>query len=89
MYDRWNQSRPCPGCGEKEVHQDWVDIGVGVIYGPAGCPCCGWSEDAEYDMRDDANREPDSRGGYKDQYGGYHPAGSTMATAYRMAEKKE
>lgn len=89
LYDHWDARNACPACGEKEVHQDRVDIGVGVIYGPAGCPCCGWSEAPEYDQRVPENRVPDSRGGYKDQYGGYHPAGSTMALAYRMAEEKD
>lgn len=88
-YDRWDQRKVCPGCGEGQVHQDRVDIGVGVIYGPSGCPCCGWSEDPDYDMRNPENRKPDSRGGYKDQYGGYHPAGSTMALAYRLAEETD
>lgn len=38
----------CPKCGE-ECWRDDVDVGVGIIYGPYGCPGCGWSEDREYD----------------------------------------
>ena len=37
----------CPICGDNCM-RDEVDIGVGTIYGPFGCPC-GWSESAEYD----------------------------------------
>lgn len=38
----------CPKC-EEECWRDDVDVGVGVIYGPYGCPRCGWSEDPQYD----------------------------------------
>lgn len=38
----------CPKCGE-ECWRDEVDVGVGTIYGPYGCPSCYWSERAEYD----------------------------------------
>ena len=83
MYNR--SSAPCPECGG-ETHQDNLDVGVGVITGPRGCIECGWSEASEYDMTNPSNRKPDARGGYKDQYGGYHPAGSLVANAYRMAD---
>lgn len=33
----------CPRCGG-ELTRDAVDIGVGVQYGPAGCPDCYWLE---------------------------------------------
>ena len=36
----------CPKCGN-EVIRDEVDIGVGTMYGPAGCNECGWSEEAD------------------------------------------
>lgn len=36
----------CPKCNE-ECDQDEVDVGVGIIYGPARCPNCGWYEDHE------------------------------------------
>ena len=75
----------CPMC-RGELCQDSVDVGVGVMYGPRGCTCCGWSEDPNYDMRSEANRAPDNEGGYKDQYGGYHPAGSVTAMAYKLAD---
>lgn len=82
------ESFTCPECGGVDsLHQDRVDVGVGVIYGPAGCSSCGWSAAPEYNMLIPENRKPDHLGGYKDQYGGYHPAGSTMALAYRLAEE--
>ena len=33
----------CKKCGA-ECIRDEVDIGVGVQYGPWGCPECGWSQ---------------------------------------------
>ncbi len=49
------------------------------------CPRGGWSEDDEYDLSDGKN-PVDERGGAIDQYGGYHPPGSSMALAYRLAK---
>lgn len=73
----------CPKCGGTELWQDSVDVGVGVIYGPFGCPECGWSEDSDYDLSD--GRDPiDEKGGVMDQFGGYYPPGSSTARAYRM-----
>jgi hypothetical protein len=34
----------CPVCGG-ETEQDEVDVGVGVIRGPRGCPACHWVEE--------------------------------------------
>lgn len=78
----------CPKCGCEECYRDDVNIGVGIIYGPWGCPACGWSECSEYDLSE--GRDPvDKQGGAIDQYGGYHPPGSSMARAYRMARDEE
>lgn len=77
----------CPKCGEN-CARDEVDVGVGVIAGPWGCPNCGWSEWTEYD-RSEGQNPIDERGGVTDQYGGYHPPGSSMALAYRLAETAE
>lgn len=52
--------------------------------GPWGCPGCGWSEAEEYDLSD--GRSARKGNGYIDQYGGFHPDGSSMAAAIRMAE---
>ena len=38
----------CKKCGQ-ECYRESVDVGVGVLHGPWGCPCCGWSDDPEYD----------------------------------------
>lgn len=85
-YDRSNAV--CPKCGG-ETHQDSVDIGVGIMHGPRGCIECGRSESEEYDQTIPENRVADERGGYKDQFGGYHPPGSITAMAHRMAEREE
>jgi hypothetical protein len=43
-----DQLMNCPKCN-CECWRDSCDVGVGIIYGPWGCPECGWSEDSEYD----------------------------------------
>ena len=63
----------CPKCGE-ECLRESVDVGVGFIHGPYGCPGCGWSEDSMYDHSDggpckDQDNHP---GWYVDQYGVAH-----------------
>lgn len=50
----------CPECGST-CYRDEVDVEVGVIKGPWGCPC-GWSEDERYSHNPDARY--DSRGGF-------------------------
>jgi hypothetical protein len=66
--------------------RDSVDVGVGVIHGPYGCPDCGWSEDSDYDLS--GGRNPvDEKGGVIDQFGGYHPPGSSRALAYKLADQ--
>ena len=32
----------CPKCGD-DCERDSVDVGVGIIHGPYGCPSCAWS----------------------------------------------
>lgn len=77
----------CPKCNEP-CDRDSADVGVGVIYGPYGCCACGWSEDSAYDLSGD--RDPvDAKGGAIDQWGGYHPPGSSMALGYRLAKVAE
>ena len=72
----------CPNCREDECTRDRVDVGVGVIEGPWGCPSCGWSSDSKYDFSSGRSRL-DPRGGVLDQWGGYWPAGSAVARAAR------
>ncbi len=74
----------CPKCGEIDLPRDSVHNGVGMVYGPYGCPQCAWSEDEEYDLSSGKN-PVDDKGGAIDQYGSYHPPGSSMALAYRLA----
>jgi hypothetical protein len=54
----------CSQCGG-ELHWDEVNIGVGIMTGPKGCPACGWSE---YD-REAAQKELGADW-YIDPYGG-------------------
>jgi hypothetical protein len=69
LYERYD----CDKCGE-ECNRDEVDVGVGVITGPWGCPGCGWSEDEAYDLTnpDRDKHDPTPEGWRKDQYGGLH-----------------
>lgn len=60
----------CPHC-TTDCLRESVDVGIGVIYGPWGCPNCGWSEDDKYDSRTGVVRDGDSR--VFDPYGvSYH-----------------
>ena len=59
----------CPKCGNTDLHRNEADVGVGIIYGPYGCPSCRWSEHEEYDLSDGQNNERE--GGFIDQYGGW------------------
>lgn len=34
---------PCPKCGWQLSHHE-IDVGVGIIEGPAFCEACGWFE---------------------------------------------
>lgn len=61
----------CQKCGTV-CERDSVDIGVGVMHGPYGCPNCRWSEAEEFDLSDGRDAH-DEHGGTIDQYGGYYP----------------
>lgn len=67
----------CPRCEERELYRDSVDVGVGVIHGPWGCPMCGWSEDTEYDLAHGGGIQDD--GSYLDPYGGKLPSANPIA----------
>lgn len=43
-----NTPNKCPQCGGA-LERDEADVGVGVIYGPAGCPSCYWTEGSPFD----------------------------------------
>lgn len=65
-----NERFQCPKCGE-ECWRDEVDIGVGVIHGPHGCPGCGWSELEEYDRSEGISQaQKEHPDWYVDQFGG-------------------
>lgn len=71
----------CPRCGCTEVWREDVNVGVGIIYGPYGCPDCGWSESEEYDLQYRGGLQED--GSYLSPYGGLWPAGSIVAKAIK------
>ena len=76
-----NLTMNCPLCGDNCM-RDKVDIGVGTIYGPFGCPC-GWSESAEYDRSNGESPANIAEAGsdrVTDQYGDNH-------SKTRMAEE--
>lgn len=76
----------CENCKEDQCTRDSVDNGVGIVYGPYGCPSCGWSEWDEYDLSKGQN-PMDEKGGVIDQYGSYHPPGSWRALAFKKADQ--
>lgn len=65
-----SEQQTCPKCG-KECDRESVDVGVGVIHGPWGCPC-GWSSNPEYDMSEgenEATKESRGMGRVVNQFG--------------------
>ncbi|MBX4941149.1 hypothetical protein [Rhizobium binae] len=68
---------PCPRCDEVGLWRESADVGVGIIYGPYGCPSCGWSENEEYDLQKGGGVQPD--GSYLDPYGMLPPSGNPIA----------
>lgn len=82
-----SDEQKCPKCAT-ECYRDSADVGVGIIYGPWGCPGCGWSEDEKYDLST-GRSAIDEKGGAIDQYGGYHPPKSLTALATRLAENPD
>lgn len=64
----------CENCGE-ECWRDSADVGVGVIYGPWGCPC-GWSESEEYNQLSGPKKT--DLGGIIDQFGIVTPVDSSQ-----------
>ena len=61
------ETQNCPHCGE-ECCRDDVNVGIGIMYGPWGCPNCGWSEYEEHDSREGVRGAGNDR--VFDQYGG-------------------
>ncbi len=76
------EEQSCPKCGT-DCYRDSADVGVGVIYGPWGCPGCAWSESSEYD-RSDGRTPPaaiDWPGYYVSQFGRATPVAQLRARA--------
>lgn len=86
MYFEYDAEMVCPKCGTL-TDQESVDIGVGIIYGPHGCPNCGWSEDSEYDLSTPDKTGIGEDGSFTDQYGVVYPAGNPVAIAMRNMHK--
>ena len=63
----------CPKC-QNECKCVEVDVGVGVMTGPEGCPVCGWSESSQYDLS--TGRKYTADGCMVDQFGYGYPPGN-------------
>lgn len=70
----------CPRCGE-HAERDSVSVGVGIIHGPWGCSCCGWSESEAYDLSFGGGVQ--ENGSYLDPMGNLYPAASPIARFIR------
>ena len=80
----------CPKC-KGFCERDDVDIGVGVIYGPYGCPGCGWSENPEYDHSQGPSPAQLKAGPdrYVDQFGESHSVERIAEDCARFGFPKE
>jgi hypothetical protein len=58
MTEGLTDDGPCPSCGEHGIWRESADVGIGIIYGPFGCPC-GWSEDSCFDQSSGPTEAPD------------------------------
>ena len=86
-YFELTDATPCPRCRETELYRDSVDVGVGIIHGPYGCPNCGWSENEAYDLEKGGGLQED--GSYLDPYGGLWPKDNPVVKMMRAAEARE
>ncbi|QWY83271.1 hypothetical protein [Rhizobium phage RHph_X2_25] len=87
QHEAMTEEGVCPRCDEGELYRDSVDVGVGTIYGPWGCPCCGWSESEAYDLEFGGGVQ--ANGSYLDPYGGLTPAANPIARMLAAEAKKE
>lgn len=63
----------CPKCSSP-VWIESVDVEVGILHGPYGCPECGWSEWEEYDISNGTSQAQLNYPNYLvDQWGRLHP----------------
>lgn len=78
------EKQNCPKCGEG-CYRDFVDVEVGVIHGPWGCPNCGWSEYSEYDRSEgESPAQKEHPNYYVDQYGVMTPKRSLKDAVVRF-----
>lgn len=66
-----SQDKLCPNCKEDYLWRESCDVGVGIIYGPYGCPSCGYSEDEAYNLS--SGPKLSDCGSPVDQFGGIFP----------------
>lgn len=52
----------CPDCGNT-VNRNPIDIGVGEIYEPMFCECCGWVEPTYEDIIKEISEVNNTGGG--------------------------
>ena len=76
----------CPVCKEENLYRESADVGVGILYGPYGCPC-GWSEADEYNLLSGSAGIQDN-GAYIDQYGAYYPPENITAIIQRRKQNE-
>lgn len=79
----------CPNCGG-ECECDEVDIGVGVLHGPYGCPACHWSQDSYYDSsKGESQAAKDNPNFYVDNKGGMIRKSAIVERAEHFGIPKE
>ena len=71
---------PCPQCGGP-LERDEADVGIGVIYGPAGCPACHWTAPAVTFPPSTVKADVVAVGAPSDLLDAFHAAGLSVATA--------
>lgn len=75
----------CPNCLCEAIRES-VDVGVGLMHGPWGCPC-GWSEDGRYNTI--GGPKFTEHGGLIDPLGGVWPAESDEAKLAKRSMEME
>ena len=88
QHEEMTEDSVCPRCKERGgLWRESADVGIGVIYGPWGCPDCGWSESEEYDLEFGGGVQ--DNGSYLDPYGGLTPAENPIAKMLAREAKRE
>ena len=87
LHEAMTVEGQCPRCGGCDLYREDVDIGVGTLFGPWGCPDCGWSEDTAYDIDFDGGVQ--ENGSYRDPYGCLLPATNPIAKMLAKEAREE